>query len=550
MTSSILDTSQTDDFSQPHLLAVLAASVDPIVTITFDGIICSVSDSIERVFGWKPEDLVGHNIKVLMPDPYRSEHDTYLKNYERTGQSKILCETREFSAIRKNGDVFPCEITVSRVELGSEKKPFFSGIIRDISDRKTGEEQMRFLSQGLASVGEAVIITDLTGMIQYVNPAFSKLTGYTSDQAIGQNPRVLNSGQYSKEFYSKMWQQILGGETWSGEVTNQRADGSLYECMLTIAPMFDPGRRIEGFVAVQRDITDHKKADQQLQEHTNRIEAANFELFHTQKELERTVEKLERSNHELKDFAYIASHDLKEPLRGIHNYSTFLIEDYGDKLDDDGRLKLETLCHLSQRLEKLIDTLLYYSRVGRLDMAMKETSLEKIVNDVLDTLRPRIEELEIEVRIPMALPNVHCDAARIGEVFRNLISNAMKYNNKEKKWMEIGFEHRDDQDRDSHDRHHMNGAEYVFYVRDNGIGIRDKHMESVFRMFKRLHGRDKFGGGTGAGMTIVKKIIERHGGTVWIESTLGEGTTFYFTLQGGTTHGLDDPGIHTAYSTR
>jgi len=310
-------------------------------------------------------------------------------------------------------------------------------------------------------------------------------------RSYGKNPRILSSGQYPNEFYKKMWQRILGGESWSGEMTNRRADGSLYECHLTISPIVSPTQEIEGFVSIQRDITDRNLADHQLQEHTNKIEAANFELFHTQNELKQTVEKLERSNEELKDFAYIASHDLKEPLRGIYNYSTFLMEDYGEKLEDDGRSKLETLCRLSQRLEKLIDTLLYYSRVGRLDMAMKETSLEDIVRDVLGTLQPRIEELGIDVRRPGTLPAVQCDMVRIGEVFRNLITNAMKYNNKENKWVEIGFEHWVDhiQGRDSNKNSQENDIDYVFYVRDNGIGIRENHMECIFRMFKRLHGR-------------------------------------------------------------
>ncbi|MBD6615083.1 GAF domain-containing protein [Komarekiella sp. 'clone 1'] len=228
--------------------------------------------------------------------------------------------------------------------------------------------------------------------------------------------------------------------------------------------------------------------------------------------------ELERSNNELDAFAYIASHDLKEPLRGIHNYSNFLIEDYGETLNDEGRDKLRTLIRLTQRMEDLIDSLLHFSRLGRVDLSMQQTDINSVVNRSLDLLSARIEQMQIKICIPRPLPLVYCDRVQIGEVFNNLIANAIKYNDKTEKWIEIGYiDHPT--------------APVIFYVRDNGIGIREKHFESIFRIFKRLHGPNKYGGGTGAGLTITKKIVERHGGKIWVESTYGEGSTFYFTLQ-------------------
>ena len=235
-------------------------------------------------------------------------------------------------------------------------------------------------------------------------------------------------------------------------------------------------------------------------------------------ELQNRNEALDRSNKELDDFAYIASHDLKEPLRGIHNYASFLLEDYADKLDDEGRMRLLTLTRLSQRMETLINSLLDYSRVGRVELAIGSTDLNQTVADVLESLDIRLNENRIDVRIPRPLPTVLCDRVRVAEVYRNLITNAMKYNESPDKWIEIGY--LDKQDRP------------VLYVRDNGIGIPRRHHMAVFRIFKRLHGRDKFGGGTGAGLTIVKKVIERHHGEIWLESDVNSGTTFYFTLQG------------------
>ncbi len=228
--------------------------------------------------------------------------------------------------------------------------------------------------------------------------------------------------------------------------------------------------------------------------------------------------ELERSNHELDAFAYIASHDLKEPLRGIHNYSNFLIEDYGQTINNEGKEKLKTLIRLTQRMEDLIDSLLYFSRLGRVDLSMQHTDLNSVVHRSLDLLSARIEEMEVDICIPRPLPTVYCDRIQVGEVFNNLIANAIKYNDKAKKRIEIGYL----------DQPH---PPVIFYVRDNGIGIREKHFEAIFRIFKRLHGPSKYGGGTGAGLSITKKIVERHGGKIWVESIYGEGSTFYFTLQ-------------------
>jgi signal transduction histidine kinase len=269
------------------------------------------------------------------------------------------------------------------------------------------------------------------------------------------------------------------------------------------------------------------KAELELRvaERTRELEQELGERRRAEQELADRNLELDRSNRELDDFAYIASHDLKEPLRGIHNFSVFLLEDYAGKLDAEGREKLETLTRLSRRMETLIDTLLHFSRVGRLDLAIDRVDLNEIVAAVTDSLAISLRESNAEVRLPRPLPVVRCDRARVGEIFSNLIINAVKYNDKEHKLVEIGVVGKEGSGR-------RRGDPEVFYVRDNGIGIPAKHFESVFRIFKRLHGRDQFGGGTGAGLTIVKKIVERHGGRIWIESTPGKGTTFYFTLEG------------------
>ena len=233
---------------------------------------------------------------------------------------------------------------------------------------------------------------------------------------------------------------------------------------------------------------------------------------------EKELKEVKAINKELDEFTYIASHDLKEPLRGIHNYASVIKEDCADRLDDEVMQYVNSIQRLAQRMTTLTDTLLAYSRLGSTKIKTESVNVDFIMDEVIKDLSSlRAEGIKL-LRVGK-LGNATGDAIRIGEVFQNLIGNSIKYNDKPEKVVEVGCDDK--------------GAHPVFYVRDNGIGIPPQHKESVFRIFKRLHEQNKFGGGTGAGLTIVKKIIERHGGQIWLESVPGEGTTFYFTLCGG-----------------
>jgi len=237
---------------------------------------------------------------------------------------------------------------------------------------------------------------------------------------------------------------------------------------------------------------------------------------------------LARSNDELDAFAYVASHDLKEPLRGIHKYAHQL-SDSAALNDPQGAERLDGLIRLTLRMDSLLDSLLHFSRVGRVALELEDVDLDELVHEALEMVVARRAEKPSEVVLAPKLPHLRADRVRLREVFVNLLSNAFKYNDKAAVRIEIGWHAPHAVQRKPHWPPEV--TQYpILYLQDNGIGIEARHTEQVYKMFKRLHGRDEYGGGTGAGLTIVKKLIERHGGVVWFDSEPGVGSTFYISL--------------------
>ncbi|MEL7237449.1 MAG: ATP-binding protein, partial [Planctomycetota bacterium] len=254
-------------------------------------------------------------------------------------------------------------------------------------------------------------------------------------------------------------------------------------------------------------------------------------LLKMNENLARINRQLAMSNDELDSFAYAASHDLREPLRGITNLSAFVMEDYAEQLGATGAEQLQMIQKLSGRMDALISSLLQYSRVGRLELELTPVDLEQLVDDEVAAAKLLLQKYNGTVTIERPLPTVQGDAVRLGEVFSNLISNALKYNQSDKPHITIGVSH-DHPDVEPDD---LTGQKPpAIFVRDNGIGIEPRHHADVFRIFRRLHQREAYDGGTGAGLTIVERVVRRHGGRIWVESDPAEkpGATFWFTLSG------------------
>ena len=267
---------------------------------------------------------------------------------------------------------------------------------------------------------------------------------------------------------------------------------------------------------------DRRQTDDDLQHIASAINTAKARTLGNLSKLKKVNTELSRSNRELDDFAYIASHDLREPLRAIYNHAGFLLEDHGDKIDEDGKKRVVRLIELSNRMERLIADLLYVSRLGRGHQSSTAVDLMQTIRDFEASQGDYLVERSAKLSINGPLPLVKGNAAHIQTVFQNLIINGIRYNDAQEKHIEIGFA--DDMKVDE------SGDFGTFYVRDNGIGIEKQFEQDVFRIFKRLKSEKAYGKGTGAGLTFVKKIIDFGGGKIWFTSTMGKGTTFYFTL--------------------
>jgi signal transduction histidine kinase len=245
------------------------------------------------------------------------------------------------------------------------------------------------------------------------------------------------------------------------------------------------------------------------------VEAA---LLDNEKKLEASLSELAAKNVEMESFVYTVSHDLKTPIVTIEGFIGALREDFADRLSENGEQYLQYMSDAARRMEILISDLLNLSRIGRITETKETFPLGDLVREVLEACRPRLEARGIEFEVSSNLPSVYGERKRIGQVVDNLLSNAIKYVGKDNPSprIEIGCQEQ--------------GGETVFFVRDNGIGIEGKYFGKIFQIFERLPAAKQAGDGTGIGLTIVKRIVELHGGKIWLESELGKGTTFFFTL--------------------
>lgn len=490
---------QSKENSASRLQAIVNTILDGLIIIDDKGEIESFNPAAEKIFGFLQDEVAGRNVHTLMPEPYHSEHDGYLKNYIKTGEAKVIGIGREVSGRRKDGSIFPMELGVNEMRLGGQR--MFVGTVRDISERKKAEESLRKSEERyeLAVKGLSVGIWDwdipVNGL--YWSWRFKEIIQcygeeLKDDYYEWENRLHPNDREHTLD---RLQNHLRTQEPYDVEYRLKRKDGSYAWIHAKGQAVWDSQGNPTRMVGSIEDITWRKEAEQAIQD---------------------SMAALKRSNQELDDFAYIASHDLKEPLRGLSNNANFLKEDFAAILNEAGISRLDRMIFLCERLERLVNDLLYFSRLGRQDLAIQPTNLNDVIADIESLLETTLHETNTTIQIIDTLPTIICDLPRMTEVFRNLITNAIKYNDKPVRKIEIGCM--------------LKNSERVYFVRDNGIGIPPQYFDEIFRIFKRLNDEDDKVKGTGVGLTFVKKIIERHRGRIWVESTLGKGTTFYFTI--------------------
>ncbi len=381
-----------------------------------------------------------------------------------------------------------------------------------------------------------VAITDVQGTITYVNEKFCAISQYAKDELIGQNHRILNSGHHPKEFFLHMYHTIAGGKVWHGEIKNRAKDGSFYWVDTTIVPFMSTDGKPRQYVAIRADITERKRADEEIQrlnsemERRNKdLEAQAVELQRARDELEvrvnqRTAELaaanqvLERSNIELQQFAYVASHDLQSPLRSISGFVQLLKSEYEGKLDEQADDWIRRTVQAIGQMQTMIRDVLAYSRVESRSRPFAPTAFLDVFNDAVALLESSIRDARGQVSCG-DLPVVMGDRSQLVQLMQNLIGNGLKYHSEEAPRVHVSAEH--------------NGDQWTFSVRDNGIGVDPKHHERIFEIFRRLHDQTQYPG-TGIGLAVCRRVVARHGGRIWLESEPGHGSVFRFTLSEGT----------------
>lgn len=363
-------------------------------------------------------------------------------------------------------------------------------------------DSLRELSTLKAALDEHAIvaITDPRGRINYVNDKFCKISQYSRDELLGQDHRIINSGFHSKDFIQHLWTSIAGGQPWHGEIRNRAKDGSFYWVDTTIVPFLNEQGRPKQYVAIRADITERKRAEEAL--------------ARTADELATQAAELARSNKDLEQFAYAASHDLQEPLRAVAGCLQILQKRYGEKLDAKADELIFHAVDGANRMQLLIEGLLMFSRVGTRGAAFAPMDCAESVRNAIKNLESTIRETRAKVIIG-ELPSLLGDTIQITLLFQNLIGNGIKFSKTS--------------DPEIHIAAVRDGNNWDVFVKDNGIGIDPRHHERIFGIFQRLHTRSEYPG-TGIGLAICKRIVERHNGRIWVDSAAGSGATFHCSL--------------------
>lgn len=456
-----------------------------------EGIITYANPRFAEIYGYEVDEIIGMQWKnVVYPDDIPMVRE----NIRKRESGQIDSIRYEFRGLKKNKEVLWIEAYGTRTTIGG--KPTAIGTQLDITERKRLEAALLESENRFRDLSEKSVVgiyLHQDGVFAYVNPAFAKMHGYEIRELIGMKWKDLVYPD-DRSLVEENIRRRISGETNSAhyEFRVLRKNSTLMPVEVYGAMTHHQGR--PAIIGTIMDISERKR---------------------TQEELARRAADLARSNADLEHFAYIASHDLQEPLRAVAGFTDLLARRYKGRLDKDADEFIDFALSGANRMKQLVNDLLAYSRVGTKAKAFAPTDCGAAFDQAIRNLAITIEEHYASIRVTNPFPIVMADKTQLIQVFQNLIANAIKFHGSEPPRIDVSAEKKD--------------GEWLFCVRDNGIGIDPRHVDRIFAVFQRLHSQQEYPG-TGIGLAICKKIVERHGGRIWVDSQPGRGSSFYFTL--------------------
>lgn len=476
---------------------------DGVQIVDLDGRIVFSNKSVEAIYGFSPDEFKGKHVDEMNVDPELAS-SVILPAIRETGRW-----VGEIMVKHKDGYAFPIWLNASMVKDSKGQPIAIVGIIRDITERKRMEDALRESEEKFRSIveqsGDGIVLVDERGNITDWNRAEEQIIGLKRAEVIGRplwdiQFHIAPEERKTPENYERIKAGLLGltrtGQSdWLNrllETDIQRPDGTRRSIQVLVFPI----KTNRGFKvsSITRDVTERKRAEEELRTRT---------------------EELARSNADLEQFAYVVSHDLQDPLRMVSGFTQLLERRYKDKLGTDADEFIAYIVDGARRMQGMIEDLLAYSRVGTRGKPFEPINLEDIFNQAVTNLKVAIEENKAQVTHD-PLPTVTADASQMIQLFQNLMSNAIKFRKKgEPPHIHISARREKD--------------EWVFSVQDNGIGISPEFKDRLFQIFQREHTAGEYPG-TGIGLAVCRRIMERHGGQIWAESEPGKGSTFYFTI--------------------
>lgn len=457
-----------------------------------------VSPSIKNITGYSAEEENGKGsdeiYQMIHPDDRKVIFDRIFEAIENKQDSLVYT----YRMFHKNGNIIWRQDSTRFIydEFGEFIRSYV--VARDITKQKEEELELIMLRTAIEQSSVGVVITDLAGKIEYVNPGLHKMTGYTNEELLGQNPRILSAGTNSAEFYENLWNTIKGGDNWAGEFHNKRKNGELYRENSVISPIKNDKGDITHFVGIKEDITEFRRLLQ---------------------ELKLAKEKAEQSDRLKSAFLTNMSHEIRTPMNAVVGFSTLVSS---KKLSDDKLARYSKL--ISQNASQLLyvlNDILDISKIEanqvelfftEMDINQELSDIYHIADSMLEEKKPKVN-LKINIGIDKII--IKTDIVRFRQIMLNLISNAIKFTSSGH--IKFGYK--------------LHDNKLIFFVKDTGLGIPADMHDSIFERFQQAkHRNGAFFGGTGLGLSIAKTYTEMLGGSIWLESEEGKGTTFFFTL--------------------